>query len=57
MATGAAAAANMWARREAGRRWVQLLVLGMLAGLAGAVALSALAGARRSASAWDRSRF
>jgi hypothetical protein len=54
MATGAAAAANLWARREARRRRVQLLVLGLLAGLAAAVALSAFAGARRSASAWDR---
>ncbi len=54
MATGAAAAANLWARREAGRRWLQLLVLGVLAGLAAAVALSAFAGSRRSASAWDR---
>ena len=56
MATGAAAAANLWARREAGRRWLQLCVLGLLAGLAAAVALSAFAGARRSASAWDRLR-
>ena len=56
MATGAAAAANLWARREAGRRWLQLCVLGLLAGLAAALALSAFAGARRSASAWDRLR-
>ena len=56
MAAGPAAAANLWARREVGRRWLQLLVLGVLAGLAAAVALSAFAGARRSASAWDRLR-
>lgn len=54
MATGAAGAADLWARRELRRRWVQLVVLGVLAGLAAALALAALAGARRSATAWDR---
>ncbi len=54
MATGAGAAANLWAGREFRRRWMPLLVLGVLAGLAAAVALAAFAGARRSASAWDR---
>jgi hypothetical protein len=54
MATGASGAANLWARRELRRRWVPLLVLGLLAGVAASVALASFAGARRSASAWDR---
>jgi hypothetical protein len=46
----------MWARREVRRRPVALVSLGLLAGLAAAVALASIAGARRTDDAFDRLR-
>jgi ABC-type lipoprotein release transport system permease subunit len=46
----------MWARREITARWRALVVLGVLAGLAGGITLAAVAGARRTASAYARYR-
>jgi hypothetical protein len=43
------------ARAELRKRWKILVLLGLLAGLAGGVAIGALAGARRTATAFDRS--
>jgi ABC-type lipoprotein release transport system permease subunit len=43
-----------WARREIAARWRSLVVLGVLAGLAGGIATAALAGARRTDSVFDR---
>src|SRR4051812_32825408 len=54
--TGTSAAGRMWANRELARRWRGLVALGLLAGLAAAVALAAIAGARRSDSSFDRLR-
>ncbi len=53
---GGRAAARLWARHELRARWRSVLVLGLLTGLAAAVSLAALAGARRSATAFDRLR-
>ena len=46
----------MWARSELRRRALALVSLGALAGLAAAVALAAVAGARRTDDAFDRLR-
>jgi hypothetical protein len=46
----------MWARREVGRRWKALVVLGLLGGLVGGLALAAVAGARRTDTAYQRFR-
>ena len=49
-------AIRLWARTELRRRWRTLVVLGILAGLAGGIVLAAVAGARRTATAYDRYR-
>src|SRR3954452_23558714 len=54
--TGAAQAVRMWARSELGRRWRSLVVLGVIAGLAAGLAMAGAAGARRTATAYDRWR-
>lgn len=46
----------MWARNEVGRRWRALVALGVLAGLVGGLALAAVAGARRTSTAYERYR-
>jgi FtsX-like permease family len=60
MATGGVAmtmaAVRMWVRREVATRWPALVVLGVLTGLAGGTALAAVAGARRTATAYARYR-
>ena len=47
-------AARYWWRLTGQRSWRQAVVLALLTGLLGAVALSAVAGARRTAGAYDR---
>jgi hypothetical protein len=54
--SGGRAGAALWARREWRRRWRALVVLGLLAGMAGGVTLAAIAGARRTATVYDRWR-
>ena len=56
--TGAAptAARRLWAGREVARYWRSMVAVGMIAGLAGGLALAALAGARRSDRAYARWR-
>jgi ABC-type lipoprotein release transport system permease subunit len=44
----------MWAARELSHRWRSLVAVGLLGGLAGGLALAALAGARRSDRAYGR---
>lgn len=44
----------MWARRDLRRRWLSLVVLGLLAGLSAALAFASVAGARRADTAFDR---
>ncbi|HVL04530.1 MAG TPA: ABC transporter permease [Acidimicrobiales bacterium] len=46
----------MWAGNEIARRWRALVALGVLAGLAGGLAIAAVAGARRTATAYERFR-
>jgi hypothetical protein len=46
----------LWARAELRRRWAALLVLGLLAGISTGLATAAVAGARRTDTAWDRLR-
>jgi hypothetical protein len=53
---GAAAAVRLWARSEFARRWRALVVLGIIAGVVGGLALAALSGARRTATAYERWR-
>lgn len=50
------AAAGVWARSELRRRWRALVALGVIAGLAGGLTLAAVAGARRTSSAYSRFR-
>ncbi|HWC10968.1 MAG TPA: ABC transporter permease, partial [Acidimicrobiales bacterium] len=50
------AAVAIWARRETARRWRALVALGVLAGLAGGLALAAVAGSRRTHTAYERFR-
>ena len=45
-----------WARAEIRRRWPGLLAVGILIGLLAAFAMTAMAGARRTASSYDRFR-
>ena len=52
----AAGAVRLWARSELGRRWRALVALGIIAGLAGGLALAAMAGARRTSTAYGRWR-
>ena len=54
--SGTSAAVRLWSCRELANRWRSLLVLGLLAGLVGGRALGAAAGARRTASAYQRFR-
>lgn len=50
------AARWMWARREITHRWRSLVVVGLLAGIAGGLGLAAIAGAFRSETAYSRFR-
>ena len=43
-----------WAVRELADRWKAIVVLGLLAGIAGGVSLAAIAGARRTDAAFPR---
>ena len=54
--TGIGTAGRMWARSELRRRFVALMALGILAGLAAAVALAAIAGSRRTDDSFERLR-
>ena len=47
-------AVRMWARSELGRRWKALVALGVIAGIAGGLALAAVDGARRTSTAYAR---
>src|SRR5438270_2650039 len=47
-------AVRMWARSELRRRWRSLVVLGVIAGIVGGLAMAAVAGARRTATAYAR---
>ncbi|MGZ6884835.1 MAG: FtsX-like permease family protein [Acidimicrobiia bacterium] len=47
-------AAQFWAGRELAARWRSVVVLGLLAGVAGGVSLAAVAGARRTQAAFPR---
>src|SRR3954469_3372683 len=49
-------AVRMWARSELGRRWKALVALGVIAGIAAGLALAAMAGARRTSTAYGRWR-
>src|SRR5436309_15996652 len=49
-------AVRMWARSELGRRWKALVALGIIAGIAAGLALAAVAGARRTSTAYARWR-
>ena len=51
-----ARASALWAGRELRNRWRALVLLGVIAGLAAGVVLAAVAGARRTATAYDRYR-
>ena len=53
---GVSTAGTMWARSEVRRRPVALVALGLLAGLAAALAMAAVAGARRTDDAYARLR-
>ncbi|MGH9187120.1 MAG: hypothetical protein ACRD0U_15080 [Acidimicrobiales bacterium] len=53
---GGGRAARMWASRELRRRWAALVVLGLLAGVTTGLATAAVAGARRTDTAWERLR-
>ena len=46
----------MWAAADVRRRWRSLAVLGLIAGLSGALAMAALAGSRQADTAFDRLR-
>lgn len=50
------AATLLWVRSEVARRWRALVLLGLLAGLVGGLALAAVAGARRTSTAYERYR-
>ncbi|MDQ3146301.1 MAG: hypothetical protein M3R01_05125, partial [Actinomycetota bacterium] len=50
----AGSAVALWARRELAARWPSLVVLGLLLGLVGGVAIAATAGARRTGTAYGR---
>lgn len=49
-------AAALWARADLRRRWRSLVVLGLLVGMTSALAMAALAGARRTSTALGRLR-
>lgn len=44
----------MWAGRDLRQRWLSLALLGVIAGLSAALAMSSIAGARRADTAFDR---
>lgn len=46
----------LWARADLRRRWRAVVVLTVLAGLAGGFAVTAFVGARRTSTAWERFR-
>ncbi len=46
----------MWARSDIRRRWASLVLLGVLAGLTGGIAIAVLDGAHRTSTALDRLR-
>ena len=50
------AAIALWVHSEVGRRWKALVALGILAGLVGGLAMAAVAGARRTDTAYQRHR-
>ena len=50
------AAIGLWGRGELARRWKALVALGVLAGLVGGLTLAAVAGARRTSTAYERFR-
>lgn len=50
------AAVGLWVRNEVARRWKALVTLGILAGLVGGLAVAAVAGARRTSTAYERFR-
>lgn len=54
--TRPSAALRLWARSELRQRWRALVTLGVIAGLATGLALAAVAGARRTASSYERYR-
>ena len=47
---------RLWARSELGRRWRALVALGVIAGIATGLALAAVAGLRRTSTAYSRWR-
>jgi len=51
-----AAAVSLWSRRELTRRWRALVLLGVLAGLAGGLVAAALEGADRTSTSYRRMR-
>jgi hypothetical protein len=51
-----AAAVSLWSRRELARRWRALVLLGVLAGLAGGLVAAALEGADRTSTSYRRMR-
>lgn len=53
---GVRTAPALWALVELRRRWRALVVLGLLAGLTAGLAMAAVAGARRTGTAWERLR-
>lgn len=53
---GGPGATRLWARTELAARWRALVALGILAGLAAGLALAAVGGMRRTATAFDRFR-
>lgn len=53
---GPRVAGRLWSQGERRRRFSQLLVLGVLAGLSGALSTAALSGARRSDTSFERLR-
>lgn len=50
------AAIALWVANEVARRWKALVALGVLAGLAGGLAVASVAGARRASTAFERYR-
>ena len=54
--SGTAPAVRLWARSELRHRWVALVLLGVLAGLAAGLAMAAIDGAGRAATAYQRMR-
>jgi hypothetical protein len=54
--SSARSAVGLWARSELRRRWRALIALGLISGLAAGLALAAVAGARRTSTAYARFR-